>query len=185
MRRTMKRFILTGAPGAGKTSILRVLAATGYPVVDEAATDAMAARLAAEDAEPWTDPIFIERIALLQRHRREEPVSPGTTAQVHDRSAVCTLALARHLGHPVPPVLEAEIARITEAGYFDRRVFFVRPLGFMQPTEVRRISYEESLVFEHLHEAEYQRLGFEIVDVPVGPVAERAAAIDAHIRSWA
>jgi predicted ATPase len=104
---------------------------------------------------------------------------------VHDRSAVCTLALARHLGHPVPPVLEAEIARITEAGYFDRRVFFVRPLGFMQPTEVRRISYEESLVFEHLHEAEYQRLGFEIVDVSVGPVAERAAAIGAHIRSWA
>jgi predicted ATPase len=181
----MKRFILTGAPGAGKTSILRVLAATGYPVVDEAATDVMAARLAVEDAEPWTDRIFIERIALLQRQRREESVSPGATTQVHDRSAVCTVALARHCGHPVPAVLEAEIARITESGYFDRRVFFVRPLGFVQPTKVCRISYEESLAFERLHETEYQRLGFEIVDVPVGPVAERAAAIDAHIRSWA
>jgi predicted ATPase len=181
----MKRFILTGAPGSGKTSILRVLAATGYPVVDEAATDVMAARLAAGATEPWADPIFIERIALLQRRRREEPAGPGATAQVHDRSAVCTLALARHLGHPVPPALDAEIARITEAGYFDRRVFFVRPLGFLQPTEVRKISYQESLAFERLHETEYQRLGFEIVDVPVGPVAERAAAIDAHIRSWA
>jgi predicted ATPase len=181
----MKRFTLTGAPGSGKTSILRVLAATGYSVVEEAATDVMAARLAAGDIEPWTDPMFIERIAVLQRHRREEPVSPGATAQVHDRSAVCTLALARHLGHPVPPVLDAEIARITGAGYFDRRVFFVRPLGFLEPTQVRRISYEESLAFEHLHETEYLRLGFEIVDVPVGPVAERAAAIDAHVRSWA
>jgi predicted ATPase len=181
----MQRFILTGAPGSGKTSVLRVLAAAGYPVVDEAATDVMTARLAAGSTEPWADPIFIERIALLQRHRREETVSPGATAQVHDRSAVCTLALAHHLGHPVPPVLDAEIARITEAGYFNRRVFFVRPLGFLQPTEVRRISYEESLAFEHLHETEYQRLGFEIVDVPAGPVAERAAAIDAHIRSWA
>jgi predicted ATPase len=82
-------------------------------------------------------------------------------------------------------VLNAEIARITKAGYFDRRVFFVRPLGFLEPTEVRRISYKESLAFEHLHETEYQRLGFEIVEVPVGPVAERAAAIDADIRSWA
>ena len=181
----MKRFILTGAPGSGKTSILRVLAVTGYAVVDEAATDVMAARLAAGSTEPWTDPMFIERITVLQRERREDPVSPGATAQVHDRSAVCTLALAHHLGRPVPPVLDAEIARITEAGYFDRRVFFVRPLGFMQATEVRRISYEESLVFEHLHETEYRRLGFEIVDIPVGPVAERAAAIDAHIRSWA
>ena len=181
----MKRFILTGAPGAGKTSILRVLAVIGYPVVGEAATDVMATRLAAGDTEPWTDPIFIERIALLQRRRREQPVSPGAPAQLHDRSAVCTLALARHSGHPVPPVLDAEIARITEAGYFDRRVFFVRPLGFVEPTEVRRISYEESLAFERLHEIEYQRLGFEIVDVPVGPVTERAAAIDARIRSWA
>jgi predicted ATPase len=59
------------------------------------------------------------------------------------------------------------------------------PNGFVQPTEVRRISYEESLAFEHLHETEYLRLGFETVDVPVGPAAERAAAIDAHIRSWA
>ena len=43
----MKRYVLTGAPGSGKTSVLRALAATGYPVVDEAATDVMAARLAA------------------------------------------------------------------------------------------------------------------------------------------
>jgi len=181
----MKRFILTGAPGSGKTSILRVLAAAGYPVVEEAATDANAALLAAGDTEPWTDPVFIQRIAVLQRHRRQEPVRPGATAQVHDRSAVCTLVLAHHLGHPVPPVLDAEIARITEAGYFDRRVFFVRPLGFLQPTEVRRISYEESLAFERRHVTEYLRLGFEIVDVPVGLVAERAAAVDAQIRSWA
>src|SRR5262249_44494267 len=181
----MKRFILTGAPGSGKTSILRVLAAAGYPVVEEAATDANAALLAAGDTEPWPDPVFIQRIAVLQRHRRQEPVRPGATAQVHDRSAVCTLALARHLGRPVPPVLDAEIARITEAGYFDRRVFFVRPLGFLEQTDVRRISYEESLAFERAHEAEYLRLGFEIVEGLAAPGGARAAGVDALSRSWA
>jgi predicted ATPase len=34
----MRRFIMTGAPGAGKTSILRVLESLGYAVVEEAAT---------------------------------------------------------------------------------------------------------------------------------------------------
>ena len=110
---------------------------------------------------------------------------PGVTVQVHDRSAVCTLALARHLGHPVPPVLEQEVAWATGGGSFDRRVFFVRLLGFIQPTAVRRISYAESQAFERIHEDSYRRLGFDVVDVPAGTVAERAATIGAHIRSWA
>ena len=180
----MKRFILTGAPGAGKTSILRALAAGGYAIVPEAATDVMTARLALAQAEPWADPLFIDRIAALQRQRREAPVRPGVTVQVHDRSAVCTLALARHLGHPVPPVLEQEVAWATGRGSFDRRVFFVRLLGFIEPTAVRRIGYAESQAFERIHEDSYRRLGFDLVDVPAGTVAERAAAISAHIRSW-
>jgi hypothetical protein len=35
----MKRFILTGAPGAGKTAIIRQLEIDGFSVIDEAATD--------------------------------------------------------------------------------------------------------------------------------------------------
>ena len=180
----MKRFILTGAPGAGKTSILRALAADGYAVVPEAATDVVTARLALEEAEHWADPLFIDRIAALQRQRRQAPVRPGVTVQVHDRSAVCTLALARYLGHPVPPVLEQEVAWAAGDGSFDRRVFFVRLLGFIEATPVRRISYAESQAFEQIHEDAYRRLGFDLVDVPAGAVAERAATVGAHIRAW-
>lgn len=181
----MKRFILAGAPGAGKTSILRALEAGGHAVVPEAATDVMAARLALGQAEPWADPLFIERIAALQRQRRAAPVAAGATVQVHDRSAVCTLALARHLGHPVPPMLVQEVAWATARGSFDPRVFFVRLLGFIEPTPERRIGYAESQAFERVHEDTYRRLGFVLVDIPAGAVAERAAAIGAHLRSWA
>ena len=38
----MKRFILTGTPGAGKTAILRQLEIEGFGVVEEAATDVIA-----------------------------------------------------------------------------------------------------------------------------------------------
>jgi predicted ATPase len=181
----MKRFILTGAPGAGKTTILRALAASGFAVVPEAATDVVTARLAVGEAEHWAGPLFIDRIAVLQRQRRQAPVPSGATVQVHDRSAVCTVALARYLGHPVPPVLAQEVAWATSDGSFDRQVFFVRLLGFIEPTAVRRISYADSQAFERIHEEEYRRLGFDLVDVPAGTVADRAATIAAHIRSWA
>lgn len=43
----------------------------------------------------------------------------------------------------------------------------------------------ESQAFERIHEDAYRRLGFDLVDIPAGAVTERAAVVDAHIRSWA
>jgi predicted ATPase len=181
----MRRFIMTGAPGSGKTSILRALENLGYAVVEEAATDAIAAHHARGRREPWEDPRFIDEIVQLQSRRECGRVRRGTAVQVHDRSVVCTLALARWMDYPVTATLREAVTRVTEGGRFDRRAFFVRPLGFCELTPVRRISYEDSLAFERVHETEYRRLGFELVDIPPGPVHERAALIDAHLRSWA
>lgn len=175
---------MTGAPGAGKTSILRALEPLGYAVVEEAATDVIAAHQAQGSREPWRDPLFIDAIVRLQSHRQHGRVRQGAEVQVHDRSAVCTLALARWMDYPVTAELREAVAQVAEEGLFDRRVFFVRPLGFCGPTSARRISYEDSLEFERIHETEYLRLGFELVDIPPGPVHQRAALIDAYLRSW-
>jgi hypothetical protein len=46
------RFILTGAPGSGKTAILRHLELDGFGVVEEAATDVIALAQAQGIDEP-------------------------------------------------------------------------------------------------------------------------------------
>lgn len=178
----MPSYILTGTPGAGKTAILRFLEASGYPVVEEAATDVIALGNAAGREEPWLDYDFIDKVITLQRRRRDSIRAGQGSPVFFDRSPVCTLALSRFLGLPASRLLADELARVAAEGTYEVTAFFIRNQGFVQPTAARRISFEDSLAFERLHERVYRDLGFHLVDVPAGPLADRVALILRTVR---
>ena len=100
----MKRYILTGTPGCGKTSIIRCLEVAGYAVVEEAATDIIALRQAQGIAEPWTHPSFIDDITSLQIQRQTR-IADVSSVQFYDRSPLCTYALSVWLGFPISKTL--------------------------------------------------------------------------------
>jgi len=173
----MKRFVLTGAPGSGKTAIIRQLEIEGFGVIEEAATDLIALSQAQGIAEPWMDPSFIDLVANLQSRRQLRATCQVDEIQFHDRSVICTAALATYLGHPVSRVLSCELERIQTQNVYEKTVFFVRNLGFVATTAARRISFEETLRFEKIHEETYRRFGFELVFIEAGGLAKRVNAI--------
>jgi predicted ATPase len=178
----MRRFIITGAPGAGKTAIIRQLELDGFSVVEEAATDVIAAAHAQGTVELWRHPSFIDAIAHLQKDRLIRASHQPDEVQFHDRCVVCTAALAVHLGHPFSPFLAGELERVKKEAIYQNRVFFIRNLGFVTPTEARRISFEDTVRFEKIHEETYRDFGFELVAVEPGSLAERVSIIKAAVR---
>lgn len=177
----MKRFIVTGAPGAGKTAIIRQLELEGFSVVEEAATDVIAAEHAQGRLEPWRDPSFIDALARLQRERQiRADYQPGEV-QFHDRCVVCTAALAVYLGYAFSSFLASELERVRNEKVYQNRVFFIRNLGFITPTDARRISFEDALRFETTHEETYREFGYELVSVAPGSLADRVGVIKAAI----
>jgi predicted ATPase len=90
---------------------------------------------------------------------------------------ILTVALSRYLGYAVPASLVEELERIEREAVYQRQVFFIEHLGFCQPTEARKITFEESLMFEKIHEETYASLGYDLLKIPPAALAERVHRI--------
>jgi predicted ATPase len=148
--------------------------------VDEAATDVIAAWQHQGIDEAWTYRSFVDSIVEIQR-RRQVSLGNFRKIQFYDRSPICTLALAEWLGHPVSDAVRFEIARIRSERVYRPEVFFVRSLGFVTPTEARRISLADSIRFGELHERTYLAQGFKLIYIDSGPLVQRVESIKRYV----
>lgn len=125
-------------------------------------------------------PEFMDYIAGIQRDR----LKIDDRVQFYDRSPICTLVLARWLGHPLTEGLKQELERVEREHAYHRDVFYVESLGFVTPTEARRISYVDSLRFGELHRQVYLEYGYRLIDIPAEPADERVARIRTHVSRY-
>jgi predicted ATPase len=92
--------------------------------------------------------------------------------------------LATYLGYSFSPFLTSELESVRKERVYERQVFFIRNLGFITPTEARRISFDETLRFERIHEETYRGFGYELVTIGPGSLLERVGVIKAAIREF-
>lgn len=172
---TDRFFVLTGGPGSGKTTLLAALAAAGHMVSPEAGRAIIRNQQAiGGPALPSADPALYAELMLahdLAAHRRH---LNGDGLVFFDRGIPDIAGYLDLVGLARPAHLERAIACCR----YNRRVFICPPWPeiFTQDAE-RRQTLEEA---ERTHAAMvriYDETGYDLIEVPRLPTAERAAFI--------
>lgn len=166
----MRRVVLTGGPGTGKTALLTELAAMGYRTVEESARAIIAERLA-RGASPRPDlPAFAREI--LRRDIEKYVGLPQTSDWVFfDRGVIDALGLLRE----VSPLPTGELEATLRAYPFHTSVFILPPWKAIYVNDAARDQSFAEAVKVHSRLVQWYRLcGYTLREVPRLPIPLRA-----------
>ena len=162
-----RRFVLTGGPGVGKTTLARCLSNLGFGIVRETARDVIVEqRSRGSESLPWHDRTAFQLLVLEQQLIREAQAMASIV--FCDRGIPDGIAYLRVAGLPVPKSI-AENAR-------DRYelVFLLEPVGEVPADGVRYEDPETAARVHALIFEVYTELGYSVIRIPALPVPARA-----------
>ena len=171
----LRRILVTGGPGSGKTSLIEALAAAGHATSPEAGRAIIRRQQAiGGQALPWRDRALFAELMLdceLEAHARaEDAIGPI----FFDRGAPDVVGYLTLCGLPVP----AHIERAAREARYARQAFIapVWPEIFVQDAQRRQDLDEAQRTFDAMVEV-YPRFGYDLIELPKAPVAERVAFV--------
>lgn len=166
----MERYVLTGGPGCGKTSLLLALELLGEYVTREGAEDYIRLQQARGIAKPWRDKNFQLEILHLTRDR-EANVPKAAPWVWHDRSVLDGLAYEKQGTDTYRRLLYTG-----GRSHYDK-IFLIELLPDVKPTKVRRESWEEAKALEEKLDSIYKTFGYTPIRIAPGGLDERIADI--------
>jgi predicted ATPase len=180
------RYVITGGPGVGKTSIIHHLKEMGYHVVGEAATDVIRHSLAQGITRPWDKEYksdFNDEILDLQQHRQNE--IPDTGLVFFDRSMIdsFTYALIPMGGTESLETMVSKVQSVIDKQFYNQIVFFIDNLNGCETTEIRHENLDQLQLIERHLEQNYRALGYNVIHIGRDTVENRAKQIVSSIES--
>jgi predicted ATPase len=166
-------YVLTGAPGSGKTAILDQLRAE-FMCVDEPAREVLAEQRASGGRGTWDqDPSLFVRFLLERSIEKFETARGSGETVIFDRGILDCVAYAIRAGtDPTPSRMAAEALR------YQSHVLFLAPWRAIYATDDERImSFEDTMSFSELLRDVYERSGYTLVPVPPTQIDNRAAFV--------
>ncbi|MBS7696534.1 MULTISPECIES: AAA family ATPase [unclassified Chelatococcus] len=184
---TERFFVITGGPGAGKTTLIEALATEGYATAPEAGRGIIQDQVTIDgQALPWRDKgLFAEMMlaADLATYRMQmlRIGADGAEGPVFFDRGIPDIAGYLNLsGLPVPDHVERAIALCPYSG----TVFICPPWPEIYSADTeRKQSLEEAVRTYEAMRATYSRYGYALKEVPRLSVAERVAFLAAAVHA--
>lgn len=183
MEKGARFFVISGGPGSGKSTLIAALAEAGIPHMPETGRAIIQREVAnGGTALPWKDPDAFAQEMLahdIANWRRARDIARDIDGPViFDRGIPDVMGYLKVIGHAVPP----HVAQAAQQYRYNPRVFLAPPWReiFVQDAERKQTFAEAEATFRAMQEV-YAGLGYELLLLPMGSVAERMAFVRAAI----
>ncbi len=172
----MKKYVLTGGPGVGKSTVIKLLAFKGYSVIPETARTVIEEECAKKsDTVPWGNLKKFQEVVAQRQLEIESEIKSGEVFL--DRGIVDGYAYCLEGNIPAPKII------------FDHgknrydKIFLLAPLSHYENDRIRKEKKEFQAVVHALIKQAYLEFGYVIIPVPMLSVEERVAFILNAIQS--
>jgi predicted ATPase len=176
----MKAYIITGAPGAGKTEIIEKLSQRGYIGLEEIPRKLLHEKTAEKlGISPFSDLEKFAHLVFEEMYKQYlETIKKDDSLCFFDRGIPDVFAYLENSKIPIPNKYYTKL----DSCNFEKDVFICPPWKEIYMSDsIRPYPFEETIKLHQQIVSIYKRLNFNLIEIPKLPIPQRVDFVIAHI----